>query len=285
MRYLWLVSVIWGLSFGLIKVSFAGIDPTLLGALRLGLALLVFLPLLQAAMLTWTRFWPLCLIGLVQYGLMYALLFASFPHLAGLQVAILTITTPLLVVGLEHWWSRQGGVSLWIVACLALFGAGILLFNPYDGPLPWKGILLVQLSNTCFAWGQIAYRQWHPRWAEYADARVFAVPYAAGALLLAGLALSRGAWPQVFTLSGAQWGTLFYLGLIASGGCFFWWNYGARQVQVSQLAVMNNMKVPLAVLFSLLLFGESVSPVSLVWGGLLMAISWGWANHLAKASP
>lgn len=53
-----------------------------------------------------------------------------------------------------------------------------------------------------------------------------------------------------------QWWLLAYLGVIASGVCFFLWNYGARRVTPVKLAIMNNLKIPLAALISLLLFRE-----------------------------
>ena len=50
----------------------------------------------------------------------------------------------------------------------------------------------------------------------------------------------------------AQWWTVVYLGLVPSGLAFFLWNVGATRVGVGALAVMNNLKVPLAVAVALL---------------------------------
>ena len=44
MYLLLIVSFIWAFSFGLIKVRFAGVDPTAVTALRLAFALVLFLP-------------------------------------------------------------------------------------------------------------------------------------------------------------------------------------------------------------------------------------------------
>ncbi|MCB0265532.1 MAG: EamA family transporter, partial [Calditrichaeota bacterium] len=66
--------------------------------------------------------------------------------------------------------------------------------------------------------------------------------------------------------------TLLYLGILASGVCFFLWNFGARQVNAGSLAVANNLKVPLGVAAALLFFGESADvPRLLIGGGIILA--------------
>jgi drug/metabolite transporter (DMT)-like permease len=61
-----------------------------------------------------------------------------------------------------------------------------------------------------------------------------------------------------------------YLGLIASGICFFLWNSGARQVGGAALAVLNNVKIPLAITVSLLVFREQADIHRLLAGGGLI---------------
>ncbi len=48
--------------------------------------------------------------------------------------------------------------------------------------------------------------------------------------------------------------TILYLGLIPSGLAFFLWNAGARRGSAGIVAVLNNAKVPLAVLVSWVVF-------------------------------
>jgi drug/metabolite transporter (DMT)-like permease len=66
--------------------------------------------------------------------------------------------------------------------------------------------------------------------------------------------------------------TLFYLGAIASGLSFFMWNIGARRVNAGTLAVFNDLKIPLAVAVSLLVFGEKTDlPRLLIGGAVILA--------------
>ena len=63
------------------------------------------------------------------------------------------------------------------------------------------------------------------------------------------------------------------MGVISSGVCFFLWNYGARRVTPVKLAIMNNLKIPLAAMTSLLLFREHSNMFLLSIGCLLILAS------------
>jgi drug/metabolite transporter (DMT)-like permease len=68
---------------------------------------------------------------------------------------------------------------------------------------------------------------------------------------------------------------LLYLGVVASGVCFWLWNAGARRVRhAGTLAVMNNVKIPLGMAISLLLFGEHADPrrLALACAVMLLAV-------------
>jgi drug/metabolite transporter (DMT)-like permease len=67
--------------------------------------------------------------------------------------------------------------------------------------------------------------------------------------------------------------------VLASGIGFFMWNTGATRVQAGVLAVFNNVKVPLAVLVSLLFFGERTDGLRLFGGGTIIALAL-WLNRL-----
>jgi drug/metabolite transporter (DMT)-like permease len=70
-----------------------------------------------------------------------------------------------------------------------------------------------------------------------------------------------------------QWVALIYLGVIASGVSFFLWNVGARKTDAGTLAVMNNLKIPLAAIVSLTVFGEEVQWTILLAGILIFIVA------------
>jgi drug/metabolite transporter (DMT)-like permease len=116
------------------------------------------------------------------------------------------------------------------------------------------------------------------------DKQVFGFLYA-GAVVAAGLAaLFTTDWARV-SVTGQQAGVLLYLGLVASGLCFFLWDLGARRTNPGALAIANNLKIPFAILCAVLLFGESVPWLKLLAGGTLVAGSL-WLNEwLVRRRP
>ena len=104
------------------------------------------------------------------------------------------------------------------------------------------------------------------------EASVFAYAYIGALLITLPSGLSSGLdWQHVTPI---QWSLLAYLGIVASGLCFFLWNHGARKVSPVRLAVMNNLKIPLGTIASIALFGEHANLSLLLTGCLLMAASY-----------
>lgn len=273
MPYLLLVSLIWAFSFGLIKGELTDLDSTLVAFLRLALTLPVFLPLLRMRGLSAAQAGWLLLLGAVQYGLMYILYIASFAHLDAYQIAILTVTTPLFVTLIYDALARRFHPRNLGFALLAVLGAAVLVLDGRPLHAVWAGIVLMQLSNACFAFGQVAYKRFRLRHTHLKDGQVFGLLYlGAVALCLFPVTLGEG-WQGLSAISARQWWVLVYLGVLSSGLCFFWWNKGAVQVPPAVLVVFNNVKIPLTVLVSLLVFGEHTEIWRLLAGGGLIALA------------
>ncbi len=273
-----LVSLIWSISFGLIGNCLSSLPSDFVAFVRMGLALLVFLPFLRRAPAGKTAL--LTATGAVQFGLMYLAYTAAFSCLPSHQVALFTVLTPLYVILLHDLVERRCRLLPVLCVLLAVAGcAGILWKTPGGGQATlWRGFLLVQLSNLCFACGQIAYSRLSPAGKTTApDYSVFAWLYlGAFVTVLPGGLTHFSCWREV---TGVQWLVLLYLGVVASGVCFFLWNHGARQVPAVRLAVMNNLKIPLAALASLCLFGEKAHWQTLGPGLLLMGLALFFSNR------
>jgi drug/metabolite transporter (DMT)-like permease len=273
MFYLLTVSALWAFSFGLTKGLTAGLDGTFVATARLFLALLVFLPFLRLKGVTLRTGAALAGIGAVQFGLMYLAYNESFRYLPAYQVALFTITTPILVTLLADALDRTFRSRALLAALLAVLGTAVVVFQSASLGGTLKGFLFVQFSNIVFAVGQIAYKRLRARQPTLRDRNIFGLLYA-GAFAVALIALLMQGDLTV-NLTTKHLVTLLYLGTIASGLGFFLWNKGATQVNAGTLAVMNNAKVPLAVACSLLFFGESADlPRLLLSLALLGAAVW-----------
>lgn len=270
MIYLLAVSLLWAFSFPLVA-QLRGIDPLLVAFLRLVVTLPVFLPLLRLERLPVRTLLWLAGIGAVQFGLMYAAYIAAYGFLQAHEVAILTIFTPIYVTLI--WDARRrrlDGVALFM-AVLAVIGSAVILYseNGYAGML--AGFLLMQLSNLCFAVGQLEYKRMREHHRGLADRHVYGLLYLGAVAVNAAATTISGGWSDLPDISFAQWQILLYLGLAASGLGFFWWNKGAALTNAASLAVANNAKIPLAVGVSLLpVFGGTADLTRLLIGGGLM---------------
>jgi drug/metabolite transporter (DMT)-like permease len=278
MPQLVVVSLLWAFSFGLIKRYLVGVDAGLLAWARLVLAWLVFAPWLRPSLVTRRDIAALGAIGAVQYGVMYLAYLTAFRYLRASEVALFTALTPLYVAMIGQWLDKSAGGRP-LVAALVSVGAAALVMGGADYHRESvKGFVLVQASNVAFAAGQVLYRRRLPASARDRERSVFGWLYLGGAAALAPWLLIRT--PDVPRLSLAGGLVVAYLGIVASGVGFFLWNAGARRTTIGTLAVMNDAKVPLGVLASVLVFDEHLTRAQL--GKLIAslalmtaAVAWG----------
>ena len=204
---------------------------------------------------------------------MYSTYIYAFQFLKAYEVALFTILTPIYVTLLNDLLSKKGFDKMAAIsATLAVLGAGIIVYKRLGDDLFVTGVLLVQVSNICFAVGQIYYRNLMQKLPEVTHSEIFAIPYLGGALITLIFSFTTADWSNV-SMNSSQLMTIIYLGLIASGVGFFLWNKGTIHVKTSTLAVMNNAKIPLAVLCAIFIFGESTNWFRLLIGGGIMLAS------------
>jgi drug/metabolite transporter (DMT)-like permease len=273
MKILWAVNLIWAFSFSLIGVYLAGkVDGYFVVAARMALALLLFLPLMviHYRRSDLKRIKQVVLIGTIQIGVMYLCLYHAFLYLSVAQTLLFTIMTPLYIIVLNAFISKSAsrsatdkscvnekvsakfGINL-LIGLLAVLGGFLVRKTSVDGDF-WTGLILVQLANLCFAFGQVAYKSLKPVGikAHMADFGWFFV----GALIVAVIGWilfgDTNKTPQDWT----QWSIIVWLGLGASGGCYFAWNYAATLVSSGQLAVMNNILIPLGLAVNVFFWGQ-----------------------------
>lgn len=274
MVYLLVVSIIWAFSFGLIKNQLAGLDANFIAAARLLVSLLVFIPFLKVRGLSRKQSLQLLLVGAVQYGLMYIAYNYAFGYLQAYEVALFTIFTPIYVTLINdairrkmHWVSLLATIAT-VVGTAIVRRGGVIQSDILTG------FLIVQISNLGFAFGQIYYREVMKTVPaqKFDNLKVFGLLYLGGFLTAALSAAVFTPW-QSFNISGEQILVLLYLGAIASGLSFFLWNVGARKVNAGTLAIFNDLKIPLAVIVSILFFGERANWFNLLVGGGIAALA------------
>ena len=258
MIYLAVVSAIWAFSFGLIGNALSGVDSFFVATVRLGCATLLFLPFLRAKEIVRIDRLRLVLIGAIQFGVMYACYMRAFQYLPSHLVAIFSILTPVYVVILHDLRQRTFSSRYLVAALLSVLGAGAIKAKTIPTGDFWIGFGLMQAAGIAFAYGQVAYRDWKQSNPQTKDRSVFAL-LAMGGTACAGIAGALLSDWSTLEVKPDQWKAILYLGFVASGIGFFLWNKGASKSNPGTLAAFNNAVVPLAVLCSLFVFGESQS--------------------------
>jgi drug/metabolite transporter (DMT)-like permease len=280
MLELFLVSLVWAFSFGLIKDNLSALDPSFVACVRISLAFLALLPFLRIKAVTRKQATQFTLIGVFQFGIMYIAYNYSFLYLKAFEVALFTIFTPIYVALLDDLFTRRIHMLAILTSIMAVIGTGIVILSRLESHDLLLGFLILQASNLCFAFGQVYYKKVAAAIPGFKDRQVFALLFLGGAVATAISTVLVGDRTRL-AVTPLQAGILLYLGLIASGLCFFMWNHGARKVNTGTLAVFNDLKIPLSIAVSLLVFGESTDVLHLVIGGAIILVAMGLNEYAA----
>lgn len=272
MLYLLIVSFIWAFSFGLIKENLTGLDPNFVAFIRLLISFLIFIPFLKIKMLTPVNKLKLIFIGMAQYGIMYSVYILSYQYLKAYEIALFTIFTPFYVTFINDLLEKRFHKLFFLSSLTAVIGTYIIMQNKLGEQNILFGFLLVQLSNICFAFGQVFYKKVMADVKGIKDHRIYALLFL-GAVLFTGIASAITTNFSEIAISANQILILIYLGAIASGLGFFLWNYGARKTNTGSLAVFNNLKIPSAIVVSLIFFGEEANVLRLTVGSIIVLLA------------
>lgn len=278
MPYLILVTLLWAFSFSLIGEFLAGhVDSYFAVLSRVLLAGALFLPLLRWRGLPLTLSGGITLVGVAQFGITYVCLYKSFEYLSVPEVLLFTIFTPLYVSLFDDALNRRFSSGALVATALAVLGAAIIRYDGISSEF-LTGFLVLQLANAAFAAGQVGYANLIKRHAQVTLPlwRSFGFFYLGALLVVLPAYLILGDASRLPT-TPLQWGVLLWLGLMASGVGFYFWNKGATQVDAGTLGVMNNALIPAGLLVNLLIWNRDADLLRLALGGSVIALSL-WVN-------
>ena len=160
MALLIITTILWAFSFSLIGEYLAGsVDSYFSVLMRVGLAALVFLPFLRTRGQSPRTIVLYMLVGAMQLGIMYLLAFRAYLYLTVSEFLLFTVFTPLYITLIYDLLSgRKLRWGYLLSAALAVLGAAIIRYDKVSDHF-WTGLLLVQLSNICFAIGMVGYKR------------------------------------------------------------------------------------------------------------------------------
>jgi carboxylate/amino acid/amine transporter len=159
-----------------------------------------------------------------------------------------------------------------VTALIAVLGAAIIRFSAIGNEV-FIGFFVVQGANICFALGQVGYKVLLQRnKLETSQRSVFGYFYL-GALIVSVFGWLLLGNPAKLPTTPLQWGILVYLGVIASGLGYFFWNKGATKVDAGTLAIMNNALIPAGLVVNLLIWNREANLTRLALGGAVLLFS------------
>jgi carboxylate/amino acid/amine transporter len=280
--YLVAVTILWAFSFSLIGEYLSGnVDAYFSVLSRIMLAAAVFLPFLKVRLLTLYQTLTLVLLGALQLGVMYIFFYHSFLFLSVPEVLLFTIFTPLYVAILDDALFKRFSVVHLLCAVIATAGAAIIRFDELGGNF-WFGFSIVQGANMCFACGQVGYRKLASTFERPIPNHNIFAWFFIGALIVALPAYLLFGDKALLPTTYTQWGVLFWLGVVASGLGYYFWNTGALKVDAGVLATMNNALIPTGLLVNMLIWQKDVDITKLIIGGLVITFALWCSQRFAK---
>ncbi len=263
MLYLIIATICFSLSFGLIKEQLSVLPSEFVVFCRLLIAFLIFLPFLKKLRIK--KHLIAFFVGMIQFGLMYLLFIKAFKFLQGNEIAILTTTTPVFVAIWSSIFGEKFKPVYIFCILMSVIGAGIIVWNNMTFNMIVKGILLMESCNCSFALGQVLWKKFvgdndvNLMSSAYLGAFLFVLPFSLLAVDFTNIVLTKG---QIFSI--------LYLAIIPTGIGFWLWNKGAEKVKYSTLAIMNNLKIPLGVIFAIIIFHEKIDIVNFIIGSVII---------------
>jgi len=283
MVYLVAITLLWAFSFSLIGAYLAGqVDAYFSVLTRVALATIVFLPFIRRVPPFLAA--KLMLLGAIQLGCMYVFYYQSFLLLTVPEVLIFTILTPIYVTLIFDLMKGRFSLRYLVTAVVAVLGAAIIRYSSIGHDI-FSGFLVVQGANICFAIGQVGYK-------VLLEREKLKLPQRAifGYFYLGALAVTIVTWflfgnPAKLPTTPLQWEILLYLGLIASGLGYFFWNKGATKVDAGTLAIMNNALVPAGLIVNLVIWNRDANLIRLTLGGAVLLFSLLLHEYWGKREP
>lgn len=230
----------------------------------------------------WPRFLLAAATGVFGYNVAniygYATTSASLGSMIiGIEPAVIAVLASL-VLGEPLRWPVIAGCALASIGTLVLLAGedvlGWLGFDiaPVTAAIPpatdLKGPLLVLLAATSWSVFVVVVK---PLLVRYGTARASALYGLVGAPMIFAALLRPAAVDTAIALSAAQWSLIGFLAVLGTFVSVFLWNYGVRHVSAASAGAFIYSLPVLSVVAAMLLLGETVTPVMIAGGLLILA--------------
>jgi len=273
-----LAPLTWGTTYLIATELLPADRPLLTGALRaLPVGLLLLGLVRQLPVGVW--WWRIVVLGTLNIGGFFALLFVAAARLPGGIAATMGALQPLLVI-LFAWvlLGERPQRRRLVAAGAGIIGVGLLVLGP-AAQLDALGVGAAVAATTAMATGTMLTR----RWGRPAPLLAFtAWQLVVGGLVLLPLTLLIEGLPP--PLSAWNMAGFAYLGLINTGLAYALWFRGVERLDASRVTFLGLLSPVVAVIAGFLVLGQTLSGTQLT-GMLVVVGSILVAQHVDTPTP
>ena len=272
MIFLIISTIIWAFSFSIIgNYLSSDIDPWSLSLIRVIISFLIFLPFIDLN-INKKRMVYIIGVGAIQIGFMYSFYLNAFSFISVEKILLFTIFTPIYVTIISNIFQKKIKKFFLFLSILSVIGSLIIRITDVQ-LLDLKGFILIQGANFSFALGQVLYKRYikNNSKLDY-NLNEFGYFYF-GAIIIASLGSLMMIDSLSYPKSTTQWLLVLWLGAIASGLGYYFWNRGSVLVNNGTLAVMNNLVIPLGLFIEIVFFSKLINITNYIIGALIILSS------------
>lgn len=212
--------------------------------------------------------WRAAVLGALNIGLFFPLLFLSAYRLPGGVAAVLGSIQPLIVAGLTRAVLRENVPLHRIAAAIAATVGVSLVVLRANAALDATGIVAGLLGATGMAAGVVLTRAWGKP-PGVGDLALTGWQLTAGGLMIAPVAFAVEGPPPA--LDGAAVAGYLWLGLVGTAAAYSLWFRGVSRLAPPQVSLLGTLSPLTAALAGWIVLNQSLSPLQLT--GFLLALA------------
>jgi len=255
--------------------------PVTLALLRYGVGFLCLAPVVFTTTGSWFRprdLLPISILGIIQFGILVALLNYALLYISSAQAALVFATFPLqtmllaAIFGVESLtWQKSMGIVL------TIFGIAVALGNNLSQdtgtPDAWVGFSAAGLSAFCGAICSICYR---PYLQAYPAQNIGALAMLASVGFLLMVSVMEGGLHSVARISFAGYTVILFIGVSSALG-YFAWLWALKHMSPTRVTMYLSLSPITSAFFGVIFLSEAltsylIAGMALVISGLLLAL-------------
>ncbi|MEV4784826.1 EamA family transporter [Streptomyces tuirus] len=261
-----LAPVSWGTTYA-VTTEFLPPDRPLFTALVRALPAGLLLLALARVLPRGAWWWKAAVLGALNIGAFFPLLFLSAYRLPGGLAAVVGSAGPLFVAGLSALLlGQRPSARTLVTGAVAAFGVSLVVLRA-AGALDTLGLLAAVASTASMSTGTVLTQRWG-RPEGVGPLALTGWQLTAGGLLIAPLAfLAEGAPPA---LDGRAVGGYLYLALANTAVAYWLWFRGIGRMTATQVTFLGPLSPLTAAVVGWAALGQALTPVQLVGMGLAL---------------